>query len=144
MKINRRSVMNFILNYSYPFNYFDEEEKKSYILHNDITGGGKWLADSKSKGKYSLSMRDRQKNMAYFTIYVKGDHIKAVKYQLIDEESGEGVNFIQGFLIQSKNGVKQTKEIILKMPLSKYKEFVLEFMRLTPSLKHEDIINEGD
>lgn len=137
--------MKYILNYSYQYNYFDEEEKKNYIQHSDITSFGKWLTSHEAKGKYYLAMRDREEDMAYFTIYVKGSHIKAVKYKLIDEESGEGVNaFIQGFVVRSKEGIKQTKEIILKLPLSKYKEFVLEFMRLTPTLGHEEMINKGD
>lgn len=112
------------------------------------SNGGKYLKgrdtkrgdfDEYNRKKFFYYMRDREIDQSYFLIQVKGNYIRGWRIRFVNSD-GNGINLYMELFIPTLVGEKQQipitkKQLICKEPLSKYQEFIIKFINLTPSLE---------
>jgi hypothetical protein len=106
--------------------------------------GCKLLNCQSSRGSYFFWFRDRQQDQSYFLIRIRGNYIKAfcIRYE---NAQGHGINTYLGLTVPAiisgempEELPVRKKNLILKMKIKDYKNFVSEFRKITPSLQWWD------
>ncbi len=117
-------------------------KSKKYIykyLSTIINDNSCKYLQGKCKMKYLYFLRNRNDDVLYYLVQLKGNFIKA--YRIKYEVDGIGINTYTGVLLVAlltkwspERLPKEKKHLFLKVNLKDYKSFLPQFKELTPDL----------